>query len=59
MSSRAWPLRQWVLSVPKRLRYHLERDSAVPIAALHFLAAAAAMRLNLLRRLTCAETSFS
>ena len=29
------PLRQWVLSVPKRLRYHLERDCAVLNAALH------------------------
>ena len=29
------PLRQWVLSVPKRLRYHLERDPAVLNAALH------------------------
>jgi len=46
------PLRQWVLSVPKRLRYHLERDPAVLNAALHFLAAAAAMPLNLLRRQT-------
>ena len=25
------PVRQWVLSVPKRLRYHLERDPPVPI----------------------------
>jgi len=59
MSSRAWPLRQWMLSVPKRLRYHLERDPAVLNAALNILAAAAAMPLNLLRRLACAETSFS
>jgi len=29
------PVRQWVLSVPKRLRYHLERDPAVLNAALH------------------------
>jgi hypothetical protein len=29
------PVRQWVLSVPKRLRYHLERDPAVVNAALH------------------------
>jgi len=35
MSSRAWPVRQWVLSVPKRLRYHLEHDPAVLNAALH------------------------
>jgi len=28
------PVRQWVLSVPKRLRYHLERDPAVLNAAL-------------------------
>jgi len=33
---RAWPLQQWVLSVPKRLRYHLERDSAVLNAACTF-----------------------
>jgi hypothetical protein len=24
------PVRQWVLSVPKRLRYHLQRDPAGP-----------------------------
>jgi len=35
MSSRTWPVRQWVLAVPKRLRYHLERDPAVLNAALH------------------------
>ena len=29
------PVRQWVLSVPKRLRYHLERDPAIQNAALH------------------------
>ena len=29
------PVRQWVLSVPKRLRYLLQRDSAVQNAALH------------------------
>jgi hypothetical protein len=29
------PVRQWVLSVPKRLRYHLERDPVVLNAALH------------------------
>lgn len=29
------PVRQWVLSVPKRLRYHLERDPAVLNTALH------------------------
>lgn len=35
-------VRQWVLSVPKRLRYHLERDPAVLNAALHsFLTAIA------------------
>ena len=28
------PLRQWVFSAPKRLRYHLERDCAVLNAAL-------------------------
>jgi hypothetical protein len=31
------PVRQWVLSVPKRLRYHLERDPAVQNIALHIL----------------------
>jgi len=59
MSSRTWPVRQWVLAVPKRLRYHLKRDPAVLNAALRILAAAAAMPLNLPRRLACAETSFS
>jgi hypothetical protein len=29
------PVRQWVLSVPKRLRYFLERDAALQGAALH------------------------
>jgi len=29
------PVRQWVLSVPKRPRYHLERDPAILNAALH------------------------
>ena len=29
------PVRQWVLSVPKRLRYHLERDPGVLNATLH------------------------
>ena len=29
------PVRQWVLSVPKRLRYHLARDPAVQNTALH------------------------
>jgi len=40
MSSRAWPLRQWVLSEPKRLRYHLERNPAVLNAALHIFLSA-------------------
>jgi len=40
MSSRAWPVRQWVLAVPKRLRYHLERDPAVLNAALHIFLSA-------------------
>ena len=31
------PVRQWVLSVPKRLRYYLERDPAIQNAALHIL----------------------
>ena len=34
------PVRQWVLSVPKRLRYHLERDPAVLNAALHIFLSA-------------------
>ena|SRR5436190_747472 len=29
------PLRQWVLAVPKRLRYFLERDAELQGAALH------------------------
>ena len=33
-------VRQWVLSVPKRLRYHLERDPAVLNAALDIFLAA-------------------
>ena len=28
------PVRQWVLSVPKRLRYHLEHDPAIETLAL-------------------------
>jgi Putative transposase/Transposase zinc-binding domain len=31
------PVRQWVLSVPKRLRYFLQRDAAVQGAVLHIL----------------------
>jgi len=46
MSLRAWPLQQWVLSVPKRLRYHLERDSAVLNAALHIFLTAIARVLR-------------
>ena len=34
------PVRQWVLCVPKRLRYHLERDPAVLNAALHIFLSA-------------------
>ncbi len=34
------PVRQWVLSVPKRLRYHLEHDPAVQNAALHIFVTA-------------------
>ena len=35
------PVRQWVLAVPKRLRYFLERDADLQGAALHvFLRAA-------------------
>jgi hypothetical protein len=34
------PVRQWVLSAPKRLRYHLERDPAVQNIALHILISA-------------------
>ncbi len=33
-------VRQWVLSVPKRLRYHLESDPAVQNAALHIFLSA-------------------
>lgn len=29
------PVRQWVLSVPKRLRYYLQNDAAVQTLALH------------------------
>ena len=31
------PVRQWVLSVPKRLRYFLQRDAALQGVVLHFL----------------------
>jgi hypothetical protein len=31
------PVRQWVLSVPKRLRWYLERDPRAISAVLHFL----------------------
>ena len=31
------PVRQWVLSVPKRLRYFLEREPAEASAVLHIL----------------------
>jgi len=31
------PVCQWVLSVPKRLRYHLERDRAIEALALRIL----------------------
>jgi len=31
------PVRQWVLSVPKRLRYFLERKPAAASAVLHIL----------------------
>ncbi|MCW2314301.1 hypothetical protein M2244_004066 [Rhodoferax antarcticus] len=34
MYSPAWPVRQWVLSVPKRLRYYLQRDKGALNAAL-------------------------
>ena len=34
------PVRQWVLSVPKRLRYHLEHDPAVQNIALHIFVTA-------------------
>jgi hypothetical protein len=29
MCSPAWPVHQWVLSVPKRLCYFMQRDGAV------------------------------
>ncbi len=39
------PLRQWVLAVPKRLRYFLQRDPALHGAALRlFLRAVAVLR---------------
>ena len=34
------PLRQWVLAVPKRLRYHLERDCTVLNAVPHIFLSA-------------------
>jgi hypothetical protein len=34
------PVRQWVLSVPKRLRYHLQADPAVQNLALHIFLSA-------------------
>jgi len=39
-------VRQWVHSVPKRLRYHLERDPAVLNAALHIFLTAIARVLR-------------
>jgi len=40
------PVRQWVLSVPKRLRYHLEHDPAVQNLALHIFLSAIPQRLR-------------
>jgi hypothetical protein len=34
------PVRQWVLSVPKRLRYCLQNDPAVDTLALHLFLSA-------------------
>jgi hypothetical protein len=34
------PVRQWVLSVPKRVRYFLQNDSAVETLALHIFLSA-------------------
>jgi hypothetical protein len=39
-------VRQWVLSVPKRLRYHLQHDAAVQNAALHIFLSAIEQRLR-------------
>jgi len=41
------PVRQWVLSVPKRLRYHLQHDPAVLNAALHIFMSAVERQLRL------------
>ena len=40
------PLRQWVLSVPKRLRYFLERDAALQGAALRLFLGVVEQRLR-------------
>jgi len=53
------PVRQWVLSVPKRLRLSPGARSGGSKRRAALFAAAAAMPLNLLRRLACAETSLS
>jgi hypothetical protein len=47
------PVRQWVLSVPKRMRYHLERDPAVQNAALHILLSAIERVMRLQSRRQC------
>lgn len=41
------PVRQWVLSVPKRLRYHLQHDPAVLNTALHIFISAVERQLRL------------
>ena len=40
------PVRQWVLSMPKRLRYHLEHDPAIQNVALHIFLSAVEQRLR-------------
>lgn len=40
------PVRQWVLSVPKRLRYYLQSDPAVQNVALHIFLSAVEQRLR-------------
>ena len=40
------PLRQWVLAVPKRLRYFLQRDAALQGAALHLFLRVVEQRLH-------------
>jgi len=39
------PVRQWVLSLPKRLRHHLQSDPVVQNLALHIVLNAVATRI--------------